>query len=117
MRSLKNNILRIKKNKNKIRFFRYRKIKSLREINLKITIFESSINLLLLKLNAKIINKKNIIRVRLIIQIMLRAIKYAIESLIKKKIKFDINRYNIKYVIYQTTISLFIIKKRNYYVK
>ena len=67
MRNLKNNILKNKKNKKRIRFFRHYKIKSLRETNSKITIFESNINLFLLKLNIKIVNKKNIIKVRLII--------------------------------------------------
>ena len=67
MRNFKNNILRIKRNKKRIHFLRRRKIKSLREINSKITIFELNINLLLLKLNVEIINKKDIIRVRLII--------------------------------------------------
>ena len=117
MRSLKNNILRIKKNKKKVCFLRRRKIKSLREINLKITTFELSINLLLLKLNVEIINKKNIIRVRLIVQIMLRAMRYATEPLIKKKTKSNADRCNIEYVIYQITISLFIIKKRNHHIK
>ena len=85
MRNLKNNILKNKKKQKKNRFFRRRKIKSLREINSKITIFELNINLSLLKLNVEIINKKNIIKVRLIIQIILRAIKHIIESLIKIK--------------------------------
>ena len=31
---------------------------------------------------------------------MLRVTKHAIESLIKKKTKFNIYRYNIKYIIY-----------------
>ena len=67
MRSPKNNILRIKKNKKRIRFFRCRKIKNLREINSKIIIFELNINLFLLKLNIEIVNKKDILRVRLIV--------------------------------------------------
>ena len=111
MRNLKNNILRIKRNRKKIRFFRRRKIKNLREINSKMTIFELNISFLLLKLNVEIVNKKNIIKIRLIIQIILRAIKHAIEFLIKKKIKFNVDYYNIEYIIYQITISFFIIKK------
>ena len=67
MRNLKNNILKIKKIKRRIRFFRYRKIESLYEINSKITTLKSSRNLFLLKLNVKIINKKDILKIYLII--------------------------------------------------
>ena len=84
MRNLKNNILKIKKIKKKIRFFRYRKIENLCEINSKITILKLNKNFLLLKLNIEIINKKNILKIYLIIQIMLRITKHAIEFLIKK---------------------------------
>ena len=67
MRNLKNNILKIKKIKKKIRFFRYRQIENLCEINLKITILKSNKDLFLLKLNVEIINKKNISKIYLII--------------------------------------------------
>ena len=40
MRNLKNNILKIKKIKKRVYFFRYRKIKSLYEINSKMTILK-----------------------------------------------------------------------------
>ena len=67
MRNLKNNILKIKKIKRRIRFFRYRKIESLYEINSKITTLKSSRDFFLLKLNVKIINKKDILKIYLII--------------------------------------------------
>ena len=67
MRSFKNNILKIKKIKKRVRFFRCRKIKSLYEINLKITILKSNKGLFLLRLNIKIVNKKNILKIYLII--------------------------------------------------
>ena len=67
MRNLKNNILKIKRNKRKIRFLRCRKIKSLREINSKIMIFKSNISFFLLKLNIEIINKREIIKIYLIV--------------------------------------------------
>ena len=116
MRNFKNNILKIKRNKRKVRSLRRRKIKNLREINSKIITLELNINFFLLKLNIRIVNKRNIIKIRLIIQIMLRAMRHTIESLIKKT-KFDVNHCNIKYIIYQIIISFFIIKRRNYHVK
>ena len=67
MRNLKNNILKIKKIKKKIHFFRYRKIENLCEINSKIMILKSNKDFFLLKLNAEIINKKNILKIYLII--------------------------------------------------
>ena len=67
MRNLKNNILEIKRIKKKVRFLRYRKAENLYKINLKITILKSSRGLFLLKLNIKIINKKDILKVYLII--------------------------------------------------
>ena len=67
MRSFKNNILRIKRIKKRIRSFRYRKIENLCEINLKITISESNKGLFLLKLSVEIINKRNILRAYLIV--------------------------------------------------
>ena len=71
MRNLKNNILKIKKIRKRIRFLQYRKIKNLYETNSKITILKSNKNLFLLKLNVEIINKKNILKIYLIIQIIL----------------------------------------------
>ena len=67
MRSFKNNMLEIKKIKKRIRFFRYRKIESLCETNSKIIILKSSKNLFLLRLSVEIINKKDILKVYLII--------------------------------------------------
>ena len=67
MRNLKNNILKIKRIKKRVRFFRYRKIENLCETNLKITILKSNKDLLLLRLNVEIINKKDILRTYLII--------------------------------------------------
>ena len=66
MRNLKNNISKIKKIKKRIRFFRRRKIENLYKMNLKITILKSN-NFFLLKLNVEIINKKNILKIYLII--------------------------------------------------
>ena len=100
MRSLKNNILKIKKIKKRIRSLRYYKIKNLYEINSKITILKSNKDFFLLRLNIKIINKKDILKAYLIIQIMLGTTRYTIESLIKKKIKFNVYHYNIKHIIY-----------------
>ena len=40
MRNLKNNVLKIKKVRKKVRFFRYRKIENLREINSKTIILK-----------------------------------------------------------------------------
>ena len=71
MRNLKNNMLKIKRIKRKIRFFRYRKIESLYKTNSKITISKSNKDLFLLRLNVEIVNKKDILRIHLIIQIML----------------------------------------------
>ena len=71
MRSFKNNMLKIKKIKRKIRPLRCHKIKSLCEINSKMTILNSNKDLFLLKLSVEIINKKNILRIYLIIQIIL----------------------------------------------
>ena len=67
MRNLKNNILKIKKIKKRVRFLQCRKIESLYETNSKITTSKSSRDLFLLKLNIKIINKKDILRAYLII--------------------------------------------------
>ena len=67
MRNLKNNILKIKKIKKKVRFFQYRKIENLYETNSKITILKLNKNLFLLKFNIEIINKKNILKAYLII--------------------------------------------------
>ena len=67
MRSLKNSILKIKKIRKKIRSLRYRKIENLCEINSKMTILKSNKNLFLLKLSVEIINKKDILKVYLII--------------------------------------------------
>ena len=67
MRSLKNNILKIKKIKKRVRSFRYRKIENLCEINSKVTILKSNKDLFLLKLSVEIVNKKNILRVYLIV--------------------------------------------------
>ena len=71
MRNLKNSILKIKRIKKKIRFLRCRKAENLYKINSKIMISKSSKDLFLLKLNIEIINKKNILKIYLIIQIML----------------------------------------------
>ena len=60
-------MLKIKRNKRRIRFLRRRKIKNLRETNSKITILELNINFFLLKLNVEIINKRNILKIYLII--------------------------------------------------
>ena len=67
MRNLKNNILKIKKIKKKIRFLRYYKIENLYEINSKITTLKSNKDFFLLKLNVEIINKKDILKTYLII--------------------------------------------------
>ena len=67
MRSLKNSILKIKKIKKRVYSLQCRKIENLYEINSKITILKSSKDFLLLKLNAEIINKKDILRIYLII--------------------------------------------------
>ena len=67
MRSLKDSILKIKKIRKKIRSLRYRKIENLCEINSKMTILKSNKNLFLLKLSVEIINKKDILKVYLII--------------------------------------------------
>ena len=58
MRSFKNNILKIKKIKKKIRFFRYRKIENLCEINSKIMMSKLNEDLFLLKLSIKRYFKK-----------------------------------------------------------
>ena len=60
-------MLKIKRIKKRVRFFRYRKIESLCETNSKITISKSNKDLFLLKLSVEIINKKNILRIYLII--------------------------------------------------
>ena len=97
MRSLTNNILKIKKIKRKIRSLRRRKIKNLREINSKTTILKSNKNLLLLKLNVKIVNKKHY-------KNSFNCLNYVASNEIRNrdfnKKKFDIYRYNIKYIIY-----------------
>ena len=67
MRNLKNNILKIKRIKKRVCFFRYRKIENLYKINSKITTLKSNKNLFLLKLNVEIINKKDISKIYLII--------------------------------------------------
>ena len=67
MRNFKNNILKIKKIKIKNRFLRYRKIENLYKISSKITISKSNKDFFLLKLNVEIINKKNILKIYLII--------------------------------------------------
>ena len=67
MRSLKNNILKIKRIKKRIYPLRCRKIENLYEINSKMTILKLNKNLFLLKLNAEIINKRNISKIYLII--------------------------------------------------
>ena len=67
MRSFKNNILKIKRIKKRVRFFRYRKIENLYKINSKITILKSNKDLFLLKLSVKIVNKKDILRIYLIV--------------------------------------------------
>ena len=67
MRSLKNNILKIKKIKKRIRLFRCYKIESLCEINLKMTILKLNKGFFLLKLNVEIINKRDILKIYLII--------------------------------------------------
>ena len=67
MRSLKNNILKIKRIKKRIYPLRCRKIENLYEINSKMTILKLNKNLFLLKLNAEIINKRNILKIYLII--------------------------------------------------
>ena len=60
-------MLKIKRIKKRIRSLRYRKIENLCETNSKITISKSNKDLFLLKLNVEIINKKNILRVYLIV--------------------------------------------------
>ena len=67
MRNFKDNILKIKRIKKRIRFLRYYKIENLCEINPKITTLKSNKDLFLLRLNVKIINKKNILKAYLII--------------------------------------------------
>ena len=63
-------------------------------------ILKSNKDLFLLRLSVEIINKRDILKIYLIIQIMLRVMKHAIEFLIKEKTKSDACRYNIKYIIY-----------------
>ena len=65
MRNLKNSTLKIKKIKKRVRFLRRRKIKSLCEINSKMTIFKSNKSFYLLKLNIIIIIKRDIIKIYL----------------------------------------------------
>ena len=60
-------MLKIKRIKKRVRFLRYYKIKSLCEINSKITILESSRGFFLLRLNVEIVNKRDILRVYLIV--------------------------------------------------
>ena len=67
MRNFKNNILKIKKIEKIIYSLLRRKTENFCEINLKITILKSNKNLFLLKLNVKIINKRNILKIYLII--------------------------------------------------
>ena len=67
MWSLKDNMLKIKKIKKRIRSLRCRKVENLCEINSKITISKSSRDLFLLRLNVEIVNKKNILRIYLIV--------------------------------------------------
>ena len=67
MRNLKNNILKIKRIKKRVRPLRYHKIENLCEINSKITISKSNKGLLLLRLNIEIINKRDILKIYLII--------------------------------------------------
>ena len=67
MRNFKNNILRIKRIKKRVRLFRYYKVENLYKTNSKIMISELNKDLFLLKLNIKIINKRDISRIYLII--------------------------------------------------
>ena len=67
MRNFKNNILKIKRIKKRIYFFRRRKIENLYEINSKITILNLNKDFFLLKLNVEIINKRDILKIYLII--------------------------------------------------
>ena len=60
-------MLKIKRIKERIRSLRCRKIENLYKINSKMMILKSNKDLFLLKLNIKIVNKKNISKTYLII--------------------------------------------------